>query len=200
MSSTTATASGQLEQAEAATHHHARQDYAPTSLSRWADPLLERVGEAFSYIWVVLVLLVFANVLLRYVFGKGLIQFEEAQWHLYAIGFMLGLAYVTVKDLDVRIDVLAERWAFRTRAWVELYGLVLFLAPFIAVVLWYTLPFIGYSLSIGERSDAPGGLPWRWAIKAVLPLAFVLLALATASRLSRVLAYLFLDRPTVAKN
>lgn len=198
MSSTSAPA-GHLEQAEAATRHHPKQDFAPTALSRWVDPLLERCGEAFSYVWVVLVFLVLANVILRYVFGKGLIQFEEAQWHLYALGFMLGLAYVTVKDMDVRIDVLAEHWTFQTRAWVEFYGLVLFLVPFIAVVLVYALPFIGYSLSIGERSDAPGGLPWRWAIKSVLLLAFVLLALAAASRFSRVTAYLFLDRPAVAK-
>jgi TRAP-type mannitol/chloroaromatic compound transport system permease small subunit len=177
----------------------AKQDYAPTALSRWVDPLLVRTGEAFSYIWVVLVLLVLLNVVLRYAFGKGLIQFEEAQWHLYAIGFMLGMAYVTVKDMDVRIDVLAERWSFHTRAWIELYGLVLFLIPFIVVVIWFAFPFIGYSLSIGERSDAPGGLPWRWAIKAVMLAAFALLALAAASRLSRVLAYLFLDRAPVAK-
>lgn len=189
---------GHLAEADAATHH-TRQDFAPTALSRWADPLLERIGEAFSYAWVVLVLLVLANVLLRYVFGKGLIQFEEAQWHLYAVGFMLGMAYVTVKDMDVRIDVLAERWSFKTRAWIELYGLALFLVPFIVVVLWYALPFVGYSFSILERSDAPGGLPWRYLIKAVLVLAFLLLALAAASRLSRVLAYLFLDRPAVDK-
>lgn len=168
-----------------------RPDYPPTPVSRRIDPLLARVGEAFSYIWVVLVGLVLVNVLLRYVFGRGLIQFEEAQWHLYAAGFMLGLAYVTAQDKDVRIDVLAERWSFHTRAWIEFYGLVLFLLPFIAVVLWYAVPFVAYSLGIGERSDAPGGLPLRWLIKAVLPLAMVLLALAAVSRLSRVVAYLF---------
>lgn len=195
----TSNSSDHLAEAEAAARHHPKQDFATTSLSRLADPLLVRVGEAFSYVWVVLVVLVFANVILHYVFGKGLVQFEEAQWHLYAVGFMLGLAYVMVKDMDVRIDVLAERWSFRTRAWIEFYGLVLFLLPFIALVLWYALPFVGYSLSIGERSDAPGGLPWRWIIKSVMVLAFLLLALAAASRFSRVLAYLFLNRPAVEK-
>jgi TRAP-type mannitol/chloroaromatic compound transport system permease small subunit len=176
-----------------------KQDFDITRLSRWSDPLLVRIGEAFSYVWVVLVFLVLVNVVLRYVFGKGLIQFEEAQWHLYAVGFMLGMAYVTVKDMDVRIDVLAERWSFQTRAWIEFYGLVLGLIPFIVVVVWFAFPFIGYSLSTGERSDAPGGLPWRWVIKAVMLAAFALLALAAASRLSRVMAYLFLDRAAVAK-
>lgn len=176
-----------------------KADYPHTGLSRRIDALLVRVGEAFSYIWVVLVFLVLINVVLRYAFGKGLIQFEEAQWHLYAVGFMLGMAYVTVQDMDVRIDVLAERWSFGTRAWIEFYGLVLFLIPFLAVVLWYALPFIGYAYTINERSDAPGGLPLRWVIKSVLLAAFVLLALAAASRLSRVMAYLFAHEPAARK-
>lgn len=166
-------------------------DYPETRLSRRIDPFLVRVGEAFSYIWALLVILVFANVILRYVFGRGLIQFEEAQWHLYAVGFMLGMAYVMVTNKDVRIDVLAERWSFRTRAWIEFYGIVLFLFPFVLMVLWYAAPFVGYAFTINERSDAPGGLPLRWVIKSVLLVAFVLLALAAASRLSRVMAHLF---------
>jgi TRAP-type mannitol/chloroaromatic compound transport system permease small subunit len=169
--------------------HHA--ELPTTALSRAIDPWIRRIGEVFSWVWVVLVAVIAVNVVMRYVLGKGLVQFEEAQWHLYAIGFLLGLAYCVESDDHVRIDVLSEKWSRATGAWVELYGIVLLLIPFLLLVLWYAVPFIAYSFSIREVSEAPGGLPLRWAIKSVLLIAFALLAFATASRLSRVIAFLF---------
>jgi len=162
-----------------------------TRFSIAADRFLTRVGEGVSWIWVVLVAVVTVNVVMRYVLGKGLIQFEELQWHLYAIGFMLGFAWVTVRDDDVRIDVLSEKWGLERRAWIEFYGMVLFFFPLLAVFLIFSVPYIAYSFSIHEVSEAPGGLPYRWAIKAVILVAFVLLAIAAIARFSRVLSYLF---------
>ncbi|GMV60441.1 MAG: C4-dicarboxylate ABC transporter substrate-binding protein [Betaproteobacteria bacterium] len=169
--------------------HHV--ELPQTRLSAAIDPWLRRIGEIFSWVWLALIAVVTVNVVMRYILGKGLVQFEEAQWHLYAVGFMLGLAYCLESDDHVRIDVLSERWSLETVTWIELYGIVLLLIPFLLVVLWYSVPFIAYSFRISEVSEAPGGLPLRWAIKSVLFLAFVLLALATASRLSRVLSFLF---------
>lgn len=165
-----------------------------TRLSAALDPWIRRIGEAFSWIWLALVVVVTVNVVMRYVLGRGLVQFEEAQWHLYAIGFMLGLAYCDASDDHVRIDVLSERWSLETRTWIELYGIVFLVIPFFAIMLWYAAPFVAYSFSIREVSEAPGGLPLRWAIKSVLFIAFALLALTTASRLSRVISLLFGER------
>ncbi len=169
--------------------HHT--ELPQTAFSHAVDPLVRAVGKASSWLWVVLVAVITVNVLLRYVAGRGLIEFEELQWHIYAIGFLLGLAWVLESDDHVRIDVLHESWRFRTQCWVELFGLLLALLPFIAVVLWYSMPFIAYSFRIHEISEAPGGLPYRWAIKAVLFAGFLLLALAALSRLTRVIAALF---------
>jgi len=169
--------------------HHV--DLPRTALSEALDPPIRKIGEVFSWVWLLLVAVITVNVIMRYVLGKGLVQFEEAQWHLYALGFMLGLAYCDVSDDHVRIDVLSERWSLTTRTWIELYGIVFLVIPFLAIMLWYSAPFIAYSFSIKEVSEAPGGLPFRWAIKSVLLIAFVLLALTTLSRLSRVLSLLF---------
>lgn len=169
-------------------HHAALPE---TRFSIAADRSLTKVGHAVSWIWVVLVAVVTVNVIMRYVLGKGLIQFEELQWHLFAIGFMLGLAWVTVRDDDVRIDVLSEKWGLERRAWIEFYGMVLFFFPLLAVFLIFSVPYIAYSYSIHEVSEAPGGLPFRWAIKSVILVAFVLLTIAAVARFSRVLSYLF---------
>jgi TRAP-type mannitol/chloroaromatic compound transport system permease small subunit len=162
-----------------------------TAFSRRVDPFLARVGEAISWLWAVLLVIIMLNVIIRYAFGMGRIEFEEIQWHLYSAGFLLGLSYAYQADAHIRVDVLHERLSPRRQAWVELYGILLFLLPFIALVLIYSVPFVASSFRYGEVSQAPGGLPYRWVIKAILPLGFILLLIAVISRLTRVWALLF---------
>lgn len=162
-----------------------------TAFSRRIDGWILRLGETLSWVWLALMVVIVLNVLLRYVFGEGRIELEELQWHLYAVGFMTALSLAVTTDDHVRVDVIHERLPLHLRAWIELYGILLLLAPFIALVLVYSVPFVVSAWRVGEVSQAPGGLPMRWLIKAVLPLGFVLLALAATARLTRVTALLF---------
>ncbi|MAT84708.1 MAG: C4-dicarboxylate ABC transporter permease [Gammaproteobacteria bacterium] len=164
-----------------------------TAFSRRVDALLVAIGRAVSWVWLVLLGIIVLNVLLRYAFGEGRIEFEEIQWHLYSIGFLLGMSYAVQADTHIRVDVIHERLSPRAQAWIELYGIVLLLLPFIALVLIFSVPFVLQSYAVGEVSQAPGGLPLRWAIKAVMPLGFALLLLAALSRLTRVWRFLFLS-------
>ena len=162
-----------------------------TALSRGIDRLITGVGELASALWTVLVLVIVVQVVARYAFGKGSIMMEELQWHLYAIGFMLGLSFTEMRERNVRIDVLAENFRPRTRLWIELLGTLLLFLPFTLIVIWYGLPFTATSWNLSEVSAAPGGLPYRWFIKSFIVSAFVLLALVGLGRLSRVWAALF---------
>lgn len=162
-------------------------DLPATGLSRAIEPVVEWVARASTVLWPILIAVITINVVMRYALDRGLIEFEEIQWHLYAIGFLLAQGWCLQVNAHVRIDIFAERFSNRTKCWVELACILLWLAPFVLVVLWYSVPFIAYSLRIGEISEAPGGLPYRFAIKAFLFIGFFFLALATLSRLSRVL-------------
>lgn len=162
-----------------------------TAFSRRVDAWLVRLGRWLSWVWLLLLAIIVVNVVLRYVFDEGRIEFEEIQWHLYSIGFLLGLSYAAQADAHIRVDVLHERLRPRLQAWIELYGILLLLLPFIALVLIYSVPFVVQSYQLSEVSQSPGGLPLRWLIKAVLPLGFALLLLATLSRLTRVCRLLF---------
>lgn len=173
--------------------HHAELPH--TAFSQGLDRFIRRLGSWISWAWLVLVGVIVTNVTLRYVLGEGRIEFEEIQWHIYAFGFLLGLAYCMEADDHVRVDVVYERFSLTTKAWIELFGIIFFLLPFVVLVIWYAVPFIAYSVSINEISESPGGLPARWAIKSVLLVGFLLLLVATLSRLSRVTALLF-GRPT----
>ena len=162
-----------------------------TQYSRRLDGLIRAVGEKVSWVWIVLLATIVLNVIMRYVFGEGRIEFEELQWHLYAVGFLAGVAYGVESDDHVRVDFLRARLPLRMQAWIELYGLLLLLFPFVALIVYYSIPFIAYSFRAGEVSPAPGGLPLRWLIKSALLAGFVLLGLAGFSRLLRVSSYLF---------
>ena len=162
-----------------------------TTWSRRIESALARLEGAASWIWVALLAVIVVNVVARYAFGEGRIEFEELQWHLYSVGFLIGIVAGVGRDAHVRVDVLRERFSTRTQAWIELYGLLLLLFPFVALVLFFSVPFVASAFETGEVSVSAGGLPYRWAIKGALVGGFALLGLAGFARLLRVCALLF---------
>lgn len=174
----------------AATRGHALS-FPQTTISRAIDAFIMAAAAVFNWIWLILIVLIVVNVLMRYFVGINYIAMEELQWHLYAIGFLLGLGYAVDFDAHVRVDVVAEHWPHRRRAWIELIGILVFMVPFIWIVIANAIPFVSRSFALNEVSAAPGGLPYRWVIKAMMIVAFAYLGLAVLSRLLRVCAYLF---------
>ena len=134
-----------------------------TRLSRIFDSIIDGIGEASSWIWTILMLLIVYQVVQRYVFGLGSIKMEEMQWHLFAVGFMLAIPFTEIRERHVRIDVLAEHWPLRRRLWVEAFGIVVFLLPFSLFVLIWTVPYVDRFIR-GERNLVGAGrvaLPLR---------------------------------------
>lgn len=149
------------------------------------DRFVLRIGHVMCWAAALLVVIIISQVVLRYGFGKGLVILEELQWHLYAVGVMFGLSYAQVTDSHIRVDVLAMHLSRNAVRFWEVFGILVFVYPFIFVVFYHSLDFVADAWRVNERSDAPLGLPWRWAIKAVIPASFGLLALAVFSRLIR---------------
>ena len=157
-------------------------------ITRKIDGFVNGVGELFNWIWVVLVAVIILNVILRYVFKSGMIELEELQWHLYAVGWLVGLSSTYVVDLHVRVDVLTDNMAYKKRLWFEFFGILLLFLPFVILVLIYSVPFFELSWETSERSTSANGLPARWLVKGFLVFSFFLLLLAGLSRITRVLA------------
>jgi TRAP-type mannitol/chloroaromatic compound transport system permease small subunit len=180
-----------LEAIEAASSRGHALDFPHTGITAVIDGVVRGIGSVLNWIWVLLIVLIVVNVFLRYVAGTNFIAMEEMQWHLYAIGILFGLGYAVSYDGHVRVDVIAERWSPRFRAWIELFGLLLLVVPFIWIIVTNAIPFVQRSYALNEVSAAPGGLPYRWLIKSVIILAFAYLGLAVLGRILRVVAYLF---------
>ena len=177
--------------ADDAAGHGSGLDFPHTRLSRMIDAVTNAVGSVINWIWIVLVLIIVVNVIMRYALGVNYIWVEEVQWHMYAVGFMIAIGYGITHDAHVRVDVVASGLKPRTRAIIEFLGITLLILPLVYLMITYAIPFVESSWQRNEASSAPGGLTNRWAIKSVIIIAFVFIGLAAVSRLLRVGAFLF---------
>ena len=97
------------------------------------------------------------------------------EWHFFAIIFLLESPYTLQKNKHVRVDVFYNNFSKRKKNIVDLIGNIIFLIPFSFIIFYTSLPFVEDSYSILESSPDPGGLPYRFIIKSIIPIAFFLL-------------------------
>lgn len=144
------------------------------AINRFSDLL----GKIAAVLFVLLLFNVFYDVVARYVFNDVSIGMQEMEWHLYAAMFLLGVPYAIRTEGHVRVDVIYERLSSRQRAWIDIVGVLVLLLPFSLLVGWYGIGFAYEAYALGETSGDPGGLPYRWIIKAVIPFAFFSMAIS----------------------
>jgi len=141
------------------------------------DGLNERVGYVISWLTTVLVLVVCYDVFTRYFLRSSSVAVQELEWHLFAVIFLVGAAYTLKHEGHVRVDVIYSHLGPKGKAIIDLIGGLVFLIPFSILVIWTSHAFIGMSWSIAETSPDPGGLPYRWLLKAMIPLGLGLVLL-----------------------
>jgi TRAP-type mannitol/chloroaromatic compound transport system permease small subunit len=146
------------------------------------ERVVDLVGRAASWLALVIVVLMAVNVVLRYLFSIGSVWSQELEWHLLAPLIMFGIPYALLKGDHVRVDVLFEKFKPINQQYIEvvsqLLGIVIAL-----LFLWLSFAYVQQSYSIGETSSDPGGLPYRWILKSILPMGFFLLALQSFASL-----------------
>lgn len=118
-------------------------------------------------------------------------KLQEMQWHLHAVLFLMCFGFAYLKDAHVRIELVRDKLRPRTRVWIELLGCTLFLMPYCFLVYAYGYEFARKSFLINEVSAALTGLPFRFIIKAFLPIGFTVLGLAALSVWLKCFVYLF---------
>ncbi|MFY0595626.1 MAG: TRAP transporter large permease subunit [Cognatishimia sp.] len=147
------------------------------------DTLVKGVGNVVMWANVLLIAAIFTQVTLRYLFDLNFPKLDEIQWHFYGLVTMVGISYALVTDSHVRVDLLHMQLSTRARRVIEIIGILALLVPFIYLMVDQGYDYFYESWRVNERSDSPTGLPARWALKAVIPVSFVLLGLAALARL-----------------
>ena len=158
-------------------------------LSRAIDRLNEWVGRWVAWLVLAAVLISAVNAVMRKAFSLTSNAFLEIQWYLFAAVFLLAAGYTLLRQDHVRIDVVLGRFPRRTQVKVEIFGLLTFLLPFVAVVIHLVWPLVTKAWISGEVSSNAGGLI-RWPVYALVPAGFVLLGLQGISELIKRIAFL----------
>jgi TRAP-type mannitol/chloroaromatic compound transport system permease small subunit len=154
------------------------------------ESLIRWVGYIAATALAALVLLVVYDALMRYLFQSGSIALQELEWHLFDVVIMLGIAYTLQRASHVRVDIFYDRFSDRMRHIVNIIGAVFFILPFSLLIVYVGFDFVLISFEQMEASSDPGGLPYRFIVKSLMPLAFVLLIVQTLSELYKELKLL----------
>ena len=143
------------------------------------ERFFDKVGNVVGYVCIFVMFLmiadVFFNVTARYFFKYGNVGLQELEWHFFSVIILLGMSYALKDDAHVRVDIFYEKMSVKKRALINMAGVILFILPLALLVAWLSWDYVVEAYESGEGSADPGGLPYRWAIKAFIPFSFWLL-------------------------
>lgn len=167
------------------------------ALSGLIDWINEKIGKAVSWLILVAVLVSATNAVVRKVFNMSSNAWLELQWYLYGAAFLLAAAYTLKQNEHIRIDILYGALSRRTQHWIDLIGHLLFLMPFVILMLYYLIPYVQLSVRLGEVSTNAGGLV-IWPAKALLLVGFTLLFFQGISEIIKKIAVMrgIIEDPT----
>ena len=151
------------------------------NLAKGIDVLNEWIGRGVAWVTLGLVLVIFVDVVMRYLFRTSFVFTQELEWHLFAFIFLIGAGYTLLHDGHVRVDILYQRLGTRGRAWINLVGVILFLFPGCILIIVTSFKFAYNAWVIMEGSPDPGGIPFRFIVKGTIPAGFCLLLLQGTS-------------------
>lgn len=155
---------------------------AAAAAVRRIEGLIDAVGRATLYLCLAMIGLVAVNVLLRYSLSFGSVWSQELEWHLLAAVILLGMSHAIQPGDNVRVDVFYADFSPRAKFVVNLVSLGLLLGIALLFIK-LSLGYVAQSYAINETSADPGGIPFRWAVKGLIPIGFGLLALQTVGAL-----------------
>ena len=139
------------------------------------------MGKITSWFSLILVLVVFSDVVMRYLFNTSYVFMQELEWHVFAVVFLFGAGYTLWRDSHVRVDVFFQSMSEKKKAWTDLLGTAFLLVPGCLLIIITSLPWIWESIKVWEGSPDPGGIPLRFILKTCLPIGFFFLLLQGVS-------------------
>lgn len=117
-------------------------------------------GHLVSWLTLLMVLVTFAIVILRYALDSGFIWLQESLTWMHACVFMLGAAYTLQAEEHVRVDIFYREMSVRRRAWVNLIGVLIFILPLCGFMIGVGFDYAAASWRLAEESRNSGGLPY----------------------------------------
>lgn len=154
-------------------------------LANWLDQINRTVGSAVRWFALLMVLLQFAIVILRYVFGISFVFLSEGVLYMHAALFMLGAGYTLLTSGHVRVDIFYARLSARAKSCIDATCTVIFLLPAMTMLLIYSWPSVRNAWSVLEGPISVGGIPASFLLKSLIPAFCILLLIQGLAALAR---------------
>ncbi|MCG6656560.1 TRAP transporter small permease subunit [Halomonas campisalis] len=153
-------------------------------LLAWLDGITEMVGRAIAWLVLVMMVVQFAIVVMRYAFSIHSVVMQESVMYMHAMVFMLGAAWTLRHDGHVRVDIFYRRLSERGRAWIDLLGTLFLLIPVALFIAIGSFAYVRSSWAILERSP-DGGIPGVYLLKSLILVMMALLLIQGVAQLIR---------------
>lgn len=153
------------------------------SLANKLESFIAFTGRAVSWLSLLMVLVTFVVVVMRYLFDAGSIAMQESVAYMHAVLFLVGAAWTLQQDAHVRVDIFYSRWSPRAQAWVDLFGTLLLLLPVMLFISYISWQYIADSWRVHEGSREAGGLPGVYILKSFILVMTTLLVLQAVANL-----------------
>lgn len=145
-------------------------------------PLFEKIvsvsARAVMWLLLLMALVQFGIVVLRYVFGVNYIFMQESITYMHVAVLLLAAGYALITDDHVRVDIFYGSASPKRKALIDFIGTYLFLFPVCLLLLWTASPYVASSWASGESSAEASGIPGVFILKSFIPAFAVLLAMA----------------------
>lgn len=147
------------------------------SLARKIDIVNEYIGRGVAWLAVLMVLVQFAVVVMRYVFGVSELMMQESIVYMHALIFLVASGYTLLHNGHVRVDIVYGDATERTKAWIDLVGVFAILLPVCAVVWWSSFDYVSRAWAVREGSVEVSGIQGIYLLKTAILVFGTLLAL-----------------------
>ncbi len=144
---------------------------------KFIDKITQYIAYITAIVLALLVVLVVFDATSRYLFSEGSTALQELEWHFFDVVILLSIAYTLRNNAHVRVDIFYENFSQKTKLLINIFSFVFFILPLSFLIIYIGIGFVEMSYLQHEASSDPGGLAYRWIVKSLMPLAFILLAL-----------------------
>jgi len=156
-----------------------------TKVADWIDAFSNRTGRIIAWAALLMVLIQFTVVMMRYVFGLSSVWMQESIIYLHGILFMLAAGYTLYCDGHVRVDIFYREASPKYKATIDLIGTVMFLWPVALLVIYVSWPYVASSWRVLEGSRETSGIPAVFLLKTIIPVFAVFIILQGLSTVLR---------------
>ncbi len=156
-----------------------------TMIIRGLDGFSEWTGRSIAWLTLLMVLVTFVVVVMRYILNVGNIQLQESIIYMHSFVFLLGAGYTLKHDGHVRVDIFYRPLSERGKAVINIIGTLFLLLPVSLFIFWISWEYVQFSWHTMEGSQEAGGIEALYLLKTSLLLMPVLMILQGIAELLR---------------